>query len=119
MAARRTFAEIWRDSHRPDGPDLLAVIFVIMAVHRAARVPVRPDRGGNDRGVDLPAAVAGRTGSAPTSSGRDVFREFLAGAKISLIVGLVATVISIVVGSVVGAGGRLLRPVDRREPDAR
>jgi len=31
-----------------------------------------------------------------------VFREFLAGAKISIVVGLVATVISIVVGSIVG-----------------
>ncbi|MGD1012713.1 MAG: ABC transporter permease [Acidimicrobiales bacterium] len=34
--------------------------------------------------------------------GRDLFREFLAGAHISLIVGLAATVISMVVGSAIG-----------------
>jgi peptide/nickel transport system permease protein len=34
--------------------------------------------------------------------GRDVFREFLAGAKVSIFVGVVATVISILVGSIVG-----------------
>ncbi len=99
-ATERTFGEIWRDRIGRTGLVLLVIIF-LTAVLGPIVLPFDPDKVG---------ASAESIFSRPSSShwlgtdelGRDVFRQFLAGAKISLTVGLVATIISILIGSVVG-----------------
>ena len=46
--------------------------------------------------------------------GRSVWTQFVWGSRISLLVGLAATIIAIVIGTVVGRRRRLLRPPRRR-----
>ena len=47
-------------------------------------------------------------------NGRSVLTLLIWGARVSLFVGLLATLISMVIGTVIGPGVRLLRRLDRR-----
>jgi peptide/nickel transport system permease protein len=108
---RRTIGLVWSDRLGRAGLLLLAATFVVAifgpilftfdpaAVGKSAADILRPPTMQHWLGTD--------------ELGRDVFRATIAGARLSLLIGLVATAISIVVGAVVGiAAGYRLGVVD-------
>jgi peptide/nickel transport system permease protein len=96
----RTLREIWHD--RAGRAGLLVLSFVVVMAVGGPRVfPFDPSEVGTTAASILgPPSAAHWLGT--DELGRDLFREFLAGAGISLLVGVVATLISILIGSVVG-----------------
>jgi peptide/nickel transport system permease protein len=99
-AIGRMLREIWRDRAGRAGLLILGLV-VLMAVVGPRLFPFDPTEVGSDASsIFAPPSAQHWLGT--DELGRDVFSEFLAGARISLVVGLVATLISILVGSVVG-----------------
>jgi peptide/nickel transport system permease protein len=112
-ALRRTFRTLWASTPARIGLLTLAV-FVLMAVFAPLLAPVE--------GLSAVASrAAGNPQWAPPSEfpplgtdylRRDVWAQFVWGSRVSLFVGLAASVLTIMIGSIVGivagyAGGRL------------
>ncbi len=107
--ARRTLREVWRDPLGRIGVILLTLTAMV-AIFGPILFPFDPRAVGKSAADILrPPSTAHWLGT--DELGRDVFRAVLEGARLSLLIGLVATAISIVVGAVVGiaAGFRLGR----------
>jgi peptide/nickel transport system permease protein len=100
MMKNETFSQIWRDPMGRGGVIILAAVFLVSllgpfifpfdpkSIAASAADIFQPPGGGHWLGTD--------------EMGRDVFRSFLSGARVSLFVGLTATAISIIVGSFAG-----------------
>jgi peptide/nickel transport system permease protein len=73
-------------------------IFVLMAIFGEAIAPDDPDASG----LDVLAAPSSDHWLGTTEQGSDVLSQVLAGARVSIVVGFAAAIISAVLGSVVG-----------------
>jgi peptide/nickel transport system permease protein len=90
----------------------LFILTVIMAVAGPLIFPFNPATVSN-ASTGLLAAPSGAHWLGTDELGRDVFREFLSGAHVSLIVGLAATAISMILGAGIGiAAGYYGRAAD-------
>lgn len=97
---RRTFGLVWEDRLGRVGLILLGFTMVIAVVGPIA-FPFDPkDVGKTAADILKPPSVAHWLGT--DELGRDVFRATIEGARLSLLIGLVATAISILVGATVG-----------------
>jgi peptide/nickel transport system permease protein len=97
---RRALRELWRDTAGRVGIVVLALV-ALMAIVGPMILPFDPSAVGSSA-LSIFAHPSAAHPLGTDELGRDVLREFLAGAGISLFVGLLATVISIAVGTAVG-----------------
>ena len=104
---RRTVGLVWSDRLGRVGLLILAATFVV-AIFGPILFPFDPTAVGKSA-ADILRAPTMQHWLGTDELGRDVFRATIAGARLSLLIGLVATAISIIVGAVVGisAGYRL------------
>ena len=104
---RRTVGLVWSDRLGRVGLLILAATFVV-AIFGPILFPFDPTAVGKSA-ADILQAPTMQHWLGTDELGRDVFRATIAGARLSLLIGLIATAISIVVGAVVGitAGYRL------------
>jgi len=104
---RRTVGLVWSDRLGRVGLLILAATFVV-AIFGPILFPFDPTAVGKSA-ADILQAPTMQHWLGTDELGRDVFRATIAGARLSLLIGLIATAISIIVGAVVGitAGYRL------------
>ncbi len=99
-AVRRAWRELWGDGLGRTGV-LLLLLVTVVAVAGPMLFPFDPKAvGASSSDIFQPPSAPHWLGT--DELGRDVFRQVLAGARISLLVGLVATAISMLVGSLIG-----------------
>jgi peptide/nickel transport system permease protein len=99
-STRRMLREVWRDTAGRVGVIVL-VLVALMAIAGPIVFPFDPSKVGiSAASILAPPSASHWLGT--DELGRDVFREFLAGAGVSLLVGVLATIISIVLGAMVG-----------------
>jgi peptide/nickel transport system permease protein len=111
-AARRTLHLVWSDRIGRVGLVLLAAT-VVVAIFGPILFPFDPSGVGTSS-ADILAPPSAEHWLGTDELGRDVFRATLEGARISLLVGLLATAVSIIVGTLVGlSAGFYLGLVDR------
>ena len=97
---RRSMRELWSDPAGRMGLIILAIV-TFASVLGPMLLPFDPSNVGSVAS-DILAAPSLSHLMGTDELGRDLLREFLAGAGVSLTVGLLATVISIGVGAVIG-----------------
>jgi peptide/nickel transport system permease protein len=121
LRRRRAFSSAWREFRRDRaGMAGLAILIVFVAVALAA--PLLADESGlravNVTGNDPWAAPGDFSPLGTDSLGRSVWTQLVWGSRVSLLVGLAATLIAIVIGTIVGVaagfygrrvGGALMR----------
>lgn len=117
LRRRRALAEAWR-SYRSSVPGMAGLVILVAVVVMALLAPWIADEA-QLRAVN---AIDNPTWASPSEHpplgtdkfGRGVWEQFVWGARISLLVGLAATVLAIVIGTVVGVAAGFLG----RWPDA-
>jgi peptide/nickel transport system permease protein len=105
LRRRRALAGAWRD-YRADRAGMLGLGILVLFVAMALAAPLLADESGlraiNATGNE-PWASPSDFGPLGTDSlGRSVWTQFVWGSRISLLVGLAATVLAILIGTVVG-----------------
>ncbi|HEU0024977.1 MAG TPA: ABC transporter permease [Thermoleophilaceae bacterium] len=121
LRRRRAFAGAWRE-YRRHRPGMVGLGILVAVVVMALAAPLLADADGLKaiNSTENPAwASPSEFGPLGTDSlGRDVMTQFVWGSRISLLVGLAATVLAVLIGSVVGiaagffggrTGGLLMR----------
>jgi peptide/nickel transport system permease protein len=105
LRRRRALANSWRE-YRHHRPGMIGLILLVAIVLMAIAAPLLADESGLRavNTVDNPIwANPSEFGLLGTDNyGRSVMTQFIWGARISLLVGLAATVIAVVIGSAVG-----------------
>jgi peptide/nickel transport system permease protein len=102
---RRALAQAWSD-YRAHVPGMIGLVVLVAIVAMALAAPLISDKS------ELQAVntVSNPTWATPSefpplgtdNLGRSIWTQFVWGARVSLLVGLAATIIAIVIGSVVG-----------------
>jgi peptide/nickel transport system permease protein len=105
LRRRRALAGIWRE-FRHHRPGMIGLVFLALVVIMALAAPLLADEAGLRaiNTTDNPTfASPSEFGALGTDAlGRDVLTQFIWGSRISLLVGLAATVLAILIGSLVG-----------------
>src|SRR4029079_17342977 len=106
--ALQAWRQFWRDPAALAGTALVGLL-VLMAVFAPILAPYEPDRvfdeGLTLQGLPVPSTLPGSTrfvlGTDP--SGRDMLSRIIYGARVSLTVGVLATLLVVAIGVLVGA----------------
>lgn len=105
LRRRRAFAQSWRD-YRHSRAGLLGLGMLIVIVGLSIAAPLIADHAAlnpiNDTSFPLWASPSQHGPLGTDSEGRPVWDQLVYGSRISLLIGLAATLISMVIGSLVG-----------------
>jgi peptide/nickel transport system permease protein len=105
LRRRRALAGAWRD-YRADRAGMIGLGILLLFVAMALAAPLLADESGLraiNATANEPWAKPSEFGPLGTDSlGRSVWTQFVWGSRISLLVGLAATVLAILIGTVVG-----------------
>ncbi len=105
LRRRRALAGVWRE-YRRHRPGMIGLVFLAAVVVMALAAPLLADPAGlkaiNSTGNPSFASPSEFGPLGTDALGRDVLTQFIWGSRISLLVGLAATVLAILIGSAVG-----------------